>query len=132
MNDAALASSSKAARRKHALIRQRERTQFLNSWIDEGYRAWRANQRTKDARVRFDLQYELALTKAKETRLDIARHNHDTDNREGVEWFERNMKRLGVGGDADAIGGDAGRCARRRRARCPTSSASRARRRAAR
>ena len=105
----AMGAAGKAAARAAHLARTRERTQFMNSWIDDGYRNWRANQNTMAARVRFDLQYELALVAAKQTRDDISRHRHDAANKNGVEWFERNMKRLGVGGDADAVGGaDAG------------------------
>ena len=53
------------------------------------------------------LQYELLVKQREEIRRNNARVAATVDGRNGVDWFERNLRRLGVGGDAaEALEGD--------------------------
>ncbi|KAH8048394.1 hypothetical protein JL721_11955 [Aureococcus anophagefferens] len=101
----ARARAKEEERRRH-LERAQDCVQFMNSWMDAGYQNWKSNQLVKRNRVRFDLRYELALMKRDEVRRTGERLRHEEDGGEGVAWFDRNMKRLGISSASAADGAD--------------------------
>ena len=79
----------------------KEKRLFLKTWVDTGTEDWEANQRVKLDRQQVQLSYELAMLE-KQRIHTLNRHGRENKEvRDGCDWFERNMKRLGVGGDED-------------------------------
>ena len=89
------------AGRTAALSETKEKRLFLKTWVDTGTEDWEANQRVKLDRQQVQLSYELAMLE-KQRIHTLNRHGRENKEvRDGCDWFERNMKRLGVGGDED-------------------------------
>ncbi len=66
--------------------------------IEDMTTKWKATQMVKRNRTIRDLQFELATQKINELKTLKSRQIHDEDNKSGVVNFERNLKRLGIGG----------------------------------
>lgn len=93
-------AGEKKARRERQLERQRDVVQFMNSWMDQGYQHWKTARLRERDRARFDLRYELALLEREEV-LETRKHrNASKDGSRGVEWFDRNLRRLGISTEA--------------------------------
>jgi len=94
-------------RHKEAVVERRQRIlENLDHRIDQheqtlqaGTRNWKANQTTKRDRQIRDLQFELCL-EAKATQRRIMENTlNRTDQETGIEQFENNLKRNGIGGE---------------------------------
>lgn len=66
--------------------------------MDDMTTKWKGTQIVKRERKIRDLQFELATRKIEELKSLRERQIHDADNTNGVVNFERNLKRLGIGG----------------------------------
>lgn len=66
--------------------------------IEDMNTRWKATQMVKRNRKTRDLQFELATRKIEELKTLRSRQIHTDDNQNGVTFFEKNMKRLGIGG----------------------------------
>ena len=83
-------------RREEHLKRERDKAQFMGSWMNQGYDDWKRQQTRERQRVRRDLRFELSLLDAKKLKDQQKDANASLDQKGGVERFERNMTRLGI------------------------------------
>ena len=94
---------------RHKQIAEERRNRYLDK-MDErmtqreeiqqmGQSNWRSNQRDKRARQKRDLQLEMALEAKATQRIAQDNLKHRLDEEMGIESFESNLKRNGIGGD---------------------------------
>ena len=79
--------------------RHREKIDFRNAWLDQGYENWRKNQLVKKKRRIRDLQYELSLLMSAKNRKEKKRLELQEDVMDGTAWFDTNLERLGLDGE---------------------------------
>jgi hypothetical protein len=85
-------------RREAHLERERDKAQFMASWMNTGYDTWKKALTRERQRVRRDLRFELSLLDTKKVEEQQRNANASRDQKSGCEWFERNMTRLGIAG----------------------------------
>ena len=85
-------------RREAHLERERDKAQFMASWMNQGYDTWKKALTRERQRVRRDLRFELSLLDTKKVEEQQRNANASRDQRKGFEWFEKNMTRLGIAG----------------------------------
>ena len=85
--------------KKGAFLFRVKKAVFFRSWLDDGDRAWRANQLVKIERERSQLRYELALRTRRANLRDQETFDSTMEGMDGVVQFEANMKRLGIGNE---------------------------------
>ena len=67
----------------------------------EDIQKWKKTQDVKILRQRKQLEFELSVLEKQRRRKKMLRKKLDKEQREGIEAFDRNRKRLGVGGDEE-------------------------------
>ena len=82
----------------NARIQKREET------FQTGQQKWDANQHAKKDRKTRDLQFELALGTKRTLNIKNNNQRHQVDQESGIDTFEMNLKRSGIGGDVDEGG----------------------------
>ena len=82
----------------NARIQKREET------FQTGQQKWDANQHAKKDRKTRDLQFELALGTKRTLNIKNKNQRHQVDQESGIDTFEMNLKRSGIGGDVDEGG----------------------------
>jgi phage/plasmid-associated DNA primase len=73
--------------------------------IDEMTERWKSTQEVKKSRQIRDLQYELTVSRIEDLQKVRQTQIHQTQEREGINDFERNMKKLGIAGSNSGEGG---------------------------
>lgn len=64
---------------------------------------WKDTQMVKRDRVKADVQYEMAVQKIEHLKTIHRRQEAALEERKEIDLFEKNMKKMGIGGDADGI-----------------------------
>jgi hypothetical protein len=82
----------------NARIQKREET------FQSGQQKWSKNQLNKKDRKTRDLHFELALGAKRTLNIQNNHQRHRVDQESGIDNFEMNMKRNGIGGDVDEGG----------------------------
>ena len=90
-------------RREAHLERERDKAQFMASWMNTGYDTWKKALTRERQRVRRDLRFELSLLDTKKVAEQQRNANASRDQKSGCEWFERNMTRLGIAGPSTEL-----------------------------
>jgi hypothetical protein len=90
-------------RREAHLERERDKAQFMASWMNTGYDTWKKALTRERQRVRRDLRFELSLLDTKKVEQEQRNANASRDQKMGCEWFERNMTRLGIAGPSTEL-----------------------------
>ena len=75
----------------------------MASWMNQGYDTWKKALTRERQRVRRDLRFELSLLDTKKVEEQQRNANASRDQRNGFEWFERNMTRLGIAGPSNEL-----------------------------
>ncbi len=92
--------------RRQDFLNKSHLLQTTNKLKDDGITdRWKGTQRVKKERQIRDLQYELAMLKIADLKGLKARQVHASDQVDGVNAFERIMKRSGIGAGDDGNGG---------------------------
>ena len=76
-------------RREAHLERERDKAQFMASWMNQGYDTWKKALTRERQRVRRDLRFELSLLDTKKVEEQQRNANASRDQRNGFEWFEK-------------------------------------------
>ena len=90
----------------HKICRDHERATFLRAKLDVAEQHWRDSRVAIIEAERSELRYEVTLQRRHYVRADIHRFMLTREVGSYIDGFEKNMKRLGIGGsDAPAPGG---------------------------
>ena len=114
MQDKAFASRMQSQLRSYERASAERRSKILDNinarikkrqeLFETGEKNWKTNQRDKKSRQVRDLNFELAL-RAKQSKLrEDDNYYHQIDQESGIDNFEINLKRNGIGGDVDEDG----------------------------
>ena len=79
----------------------KEKRQWTLNKEREDIQKWKKTQDVKILRQRKQLEFELSVLEKQRRRKKMLRKKLDKEQREGIEDFDRNRKRLGVGGDEE-------------------------------
>ena len=79
----------------------KEKRQWTLNKEREDIQKWKKTQDAKILRQRKQLEFELSVLEKQRRRKKMLRKKLDKEQREGIEAFDRNRKRLGVGGDEE-------------------------------
>ena len=79
----------------------KEKRQWTLNKEREDIQKWKKTQDVKILRQRKQLEFELSVLEKQRRRKKMLRKKLDKEQREGIEAFDRNRKRLGVGGDEE-------------------------------
>ena len=89
----------------HKIERAHERASFLRAKLDVAEQHWRDSRVAMIEAERSELRYEVTMQKRHHVLADIHRFMLTREVDSGIGSFEKNMKRLGTGGDVEAPGG---------------------------
>ena len=88
-------------RKEFEISKMKEKVEFSKKWEQEQIDRWSATQKRQVTNNRIDLMYELSAVEKMRRKQALRTKRAEIELDYGVNWFERNRKRLGVGGDDD-------------------------------
>ncbi|CAM9160437.1 unnamed protein product, partial [Choristocarpus tenellus] len=91
-------------RRRCLLSRSKARREFYSEWEKNCRMKWKSNQAALCRYERRLLNYELAIIEKESAQKRISRDMHLKDQIKGIQWFEKNLDRLGL--DLNSGGND--------------------------
>lgn len=89
--------------RDTTLQREREKAAASLRATEELTRKWASTQRMKKERMKSDVRFEMAMQKIADLKTLHHRQAATIDERSGIDFYEKNLKKMGIGGDVDNI-----------------------------